>query len=247
MQISRAFSFFCGLILVAGFGNRQRTYGQTTNGAAASGASECKIDREPVSAAEKALSRREYDAALGLYRGMEAASPDASKAGVVRTLLAQGKEKDAEDLAKKWTDAEPQSALAMETWAEVLFRDGQLPEALRTAFSAEKLSPCNARVYLVVGRVQDLAGNHATAARQFKVAHMLAPNDMEIANAWTETQPRSKQLEHVAVLVKDESLLNAKDRKNLAESIGHAKDYSKEDCKLVQPVESAEMHMEEML
>jgi len=42
-------------------------------------------------------------------------------------------------------------------------------------------------------------------------------------------------------------LLDAKDRKNLLESLAHEKDYSKSDCQLVQPADNAEFHMEEMM
>lgn len=214
---------------------------------AAASAPGCKVNHDPPSEADKAASRRDYEAAVGLYRAMETASPELSKAGVIRTLLAQGQLQDAEDLTRKWIALEPQSAVANETWSEVLFRNGELPEALKTALGAQKLSACDARVYLVIGRVQDLAGNHAIAARQYKVAHMLAPGDLDITGEWMRTQPRSKRLEQATALVKDESFLTSRDRKSLAASAEHEKDYNEDDCRLAQPVENAEMHIEEML
>jgi tetratricopeptide (TPR) repeat protein len=251
MRFHRPFSGALLLLFLLSFaGQDDRAFGQAVGGQpepAKSAGLNCKVDHEAASDAAKALSRREYDAALGLFRGMETESPDVSRAGVIHTLLAEGKVQDSENLAKRWTITESQSAVGLETWGEVLFREGQLPEALKTVLDSQKLSPCNARVYLVVGRVQDLAGNHAIAARQFRVAHMLAPNDLDIDNEWIATQPRSKQLERGAALAKDESLLNAKDRKRMAEALNHARDYNKDDCKPVQPVANAELHMEEIL
>ncbi len=252
MRFSRAFFWLTlglGGLGLSGF--TSIAHGQGASAAAQpagkSAGVSCQVDHAPASAADMALSRREYDAALGLYRGMETESPDASKAGVIRTLLAQGKVREAEDHAKQWTAAAPTSGLAMETWGEVLFREGQLPEALRTVLDSQKLSFCNPRAYLVAGRVEGLAGNHATAARQFKVAHLLAPNDLDIDQEFTSTLPRSQQIEHAHAVTKEEGLLNVRQRKELIETLDHTKDYSKDDCKLLQPVASAEMHMEEIL
>ena len=164
--------------------------------------------------------------------------PDASR---------RWKLKDATDQASKWQEAEPDNGSAVETWAEVQYRNAELPDALRTAMTSRKLDPCNPRALLVVSRIQDLLGDHAAAAHQITTAHTLAPHDIEIQEAWLRTQRRSQRLEAEAIIAKDEQLLNAEDRKNLLESLIHQKDYSKSDCQLVTPVDHAEFHLEEMM
>jgi predicted aspartyl protease len=234
-------------------GLKSAAWGQVSQGAASAGTSPakpriaCQVDTDPPSDAEKALSRRDYKAALELFQQLESSSPDVSRAGVIRTLLEEGELQHAVDQAKSWQEAVPDSGSAMETWAEVLYRNGELPEALKTVLEARKLDPCNARALLMTYRIENLLGNHATAARQITAAHTLAPHELEVEEAWTNTLRRSQRLEIETTFAKDEGLLNAKDRNNLLESLAHEKDYSKSDCQLVQPAENAEIHMEEMM
>ena len=135
----------------------------------------------------------------------------------------------------------------METWGEVLFRKGEFPDALRTVLGSRKLDPCNARALLMAFRIENLLGDHATAARQIATAHMLAPHEIEVENAWMSTLRRSEQREKEAAAIKDEELLNVEDRKRLSESLAHDADYKKSDCRVVKPVDHAELHMEEMM
>jgi predicted aspartyl protease len=207
----------------------------------------CVVNHDPPSDAEKALSRRDYKAALELYQKLDTSSPDVSRAGVIRTYLREGKLQDAIDHAKQWQDAQPNSGLAMEIWGEVLFRQGELPNALKTVLDSLKLDPCNPRALLVTSRIEDLLGNHATAARQIKAAHMLAPLDVEIEGDWLDTLPRSQRLQKETELSNNKELLSEKDRKAFTESLAHAKDYKDSDCQLVQPVDKAEFHMEEIM
>jgi predicted aspartyl protease len=227
--------------------------GQSAHDAASAGTTAakprvaCQVDNEPPSDADKALSRREYKAALELFQKLESSSPDVSRAGVIRTLLQEGKLQDAVDQAKTWQEAEPGSGPAIETWAEVLYRKGELPDALQEVLQSRKLDPCNARALLLMSWIENLLGNHATAARQITAAHSLAPHQIEIEEAWTSTLRRSQRLEIETAFAKDEQLLNNKDRKNLLESLEHEKDYGKSDCQVVQPVDHAEFHIEEMM
>ncbi len=207
----------------------------------------CVVTTVPPSDGEKAFSRRDYKAALEYFQKLENTSPEASRAGVIRTLLRQGKLQEASDQAKAWKESNPDSGAALETWSEVLFREAEFPEALKTVFAARKTDPCNARTLLMMFRIEDLLGDHATAARQIATAHVLAPHDIEVDNAWATTQRRSQQREKELALVKDENLLNAADRKSLTESLAHDKDYSENDCQAVQPVDHAEFHMEEIM
>ena len=207
----------------------------------------CSVDTGQPSDAEKALSRKDYTAALELFQKLESTSSDVARAGAVRTLLAKGDLQHATDQAKSWLDAEPGSGAAMELWAEVLYRKADLPEAFKTVLASRKLDPCNARALLVSSRIESLLGNHATAARQITSAHMLAPHEIEITEAWTTTLRRSQRLEIETAFAKEDGLLNTKDQKNLLESLAHEKDYSKSDCQLVQPTDNAEFHMEEMM
>jgi tetratricopeptide (TPR) repeat protein len=207
----------------------------------------CAVNRDAPSEAEKALSRDEYQAALDLYAKMAASAPDVSKEGTIRALLGQSKLKAAEDQATAWTAEQPASAAAAAAMAEVQYRRGELPQALRTALEGQKLDPCNPRIYLVASRIQHLVGNYATAKRQIEVAHKLAPEDLEIRQEWIGTLPRAQREEEYAGMLKDQSALSEKDRKELEDSLEHAKNYSKTDCQLTEPVEKTKIPMQPIM
>ncbi|MGA7156866.1 MAG: aspartyl protease family protein [Acidobacteriaceae bacterium] len=207
----------------------------------------CLVNTHPPSDAEKALSREDYDVALKLFQNLATSSPDVSRAGVIRTLLEQGKVQDAASLANQWKDAQPNSGPAMETWGEVLYRQGQLYDALKTVLASRALDPCNPRALLNAYRVENLSGNHATAAHLISTAHMLAPHDLQVDAAWSTTLPRSQRLALEAAVAKDDQLLNAKDRQKLLDGLAHQKDYSSSDCQVTQPFDHAEIHMEEIM
>jgi predicted aspartyl protease len=82
---------------------------------------------------------------------------------------------------------------------------------------------------------------------QIKAAHALAPHDVEIEDDWLNTLPRSQRLQKETELSNNKELLSEKDRKALTESLTHAKDYKDSDCQLVQPVDKAEFHIEEIM
>jgi predicted aspartyl protease len=205
------------------------------------------VDNDPPSDAEKALSRKDYKAAAELFQKLESSSSDVSRSGVIRTLLDEEKLQDASKLAENWKETEPTSGPALETWAEVLFRNGELPDALKIVLQSRKLDPCNPRALLLTYWIEDLLGDHATAARLITAAHMLAPHQIQIQQAWTSTLRRSQRLELETNQSQDLKLLNAEDRKTLLESVAHEKDYTVTDCQVVQPFNTAEFHMEEMM
>jgi predicted aspartyl protease len=206
----------------------------------------CKVSQAPPSAADKALSREEYDTALDLFQKMEPADPDASRLGVIHVLIEQNKVKEAQEKAAAWTAAEPNSLAAKEATGEVLFRRGELLDALSTEAKVVAADVCVARAHLVAASVQHLAGNHATEKREIELAHKLAPQDIDIRRAWIGTLPRKRQVEEDELLVKD-SLLNEKDQSRLENSLTHTQDFRSSDCQPSEPVEHAKFPIQSIL
>jgi predicted aspartyl protease len=215
--------------------------------AAKPGRMSCIVNKEPPSEAEKALSREEYASALDLYGKMAATDPNGSKAGVIRTLIEQNKVKEAEDQAKAWAAEQPQNFNAAEVMAEVLYRKGEIRDAFLAEVELVKEDPCLPRMYLTTSRIQRLIGNYATAKRQIDLAHRLAPGDLEIRGDWIGTLPRAQRLEEDEALLKDQTALSEKDRKELEDSLEHAKDYNKTDCQLTEPVEKAKIPIQSIM
>lgn len=197
------------------------------------------VHKDPPSDAEKALMREEYPAALTLYRAMEQKAPDESKAGVIRTLIEQDKQVEAEGLAKSWTAEQPNNANAQEAMGEVLLREAQMTESLQAIARAQKIDPCLPRIYLTIGSIWQLTGLFASARRNYEQAHKLGPTDIEIRRTWISTLPRARRIEENAALLKEDGMLSVKTRASLTESLAHAKDYNKNDCRQDHPVVDA--------
>ena len=207
----------------------------------------CAVKTGVPSDAELALSRQDYPVALTLYQSMAEKSPDASRAGVIRVLIEQNKVGDAEGLAKQWTTEQPQNAAAFEAMGEVLFRQAQMSEAIKTLVMASKLDPCNARSFFTTARVLRLAGLFASSRKDIEQAHRMDPVDVEIRRSWINTLPRKRRLEELASLMNDPAILNAKDRGRMADSLAHASDSGTNDCKQEDPRPSSTIQMQELM
>ena len=190
----------------------------------------CRVNTAPVSDAEAALEREDYDIALDLYKKMAAISPDQSRAGVIRTLIEQSKVQDAESLAQAWMQEQPKSATAEETMSEALLRAGDIPGASQMVMSAHALDPCNARVYLMIGVLENLSANFASGKKQFELAHRLDPQDVEILDAWIGTLPRSRMVEEDAKLLQRENLWSAKHKAAMTANIAFFKGHADDTC-----------------
>lgn len=201
----------------------------------------CPVQTAPPSDAEAALAREDYSKAVELYRKMGEARPDESRSGVIRTLLGQDNLKDAGDQARTWVKEEPKSAAAAETLGEVLFREGEIMAAYRQVQAAHALGACNPRLYLLYAAVEEMTANLRVAKGHIELAHQLAPQDVEIHHAWIGTLPRKQRLQERSALLKDERLLGPEEKNDLQQLLANADHFSKDDCSLVTPVDSAKV------
>ena len=192
----------------------------------------CHPRTAPLSDAEAALSREEYDLALDLFGKLP--DKDLGRAGVIRTKLGQDKVADARALVDEWIAHEPKNAQALETEGEVQFRAGKLITAYKTNQEALALDRCLARAFLMDSAYEDLSAYFAYSKRHIETAHKLDAFDPDIRQAWLSILPKKQRVEEWAVLAKDERLLNEKDRKRLLDSVAHAGDYSAKDCSVAE-------------
>ncbi len=149
----------------------------------------CAVNKEPASEADKAFVAGDYAKALDLYAAMAASDPNLSEAGSIRTLLAQANVAEAMRRATAWVASQPTSSDAHGTLAEVYYRRGDFPAMSHELLTAQKMDPCNPRMYLLLARFQRLQGNLKTAKDRLNTAHLLAPNDPEIASLWVRSLP----------------------------------------------------------
>ncbi len=150
----------------------------------------CTIAVVPYTDADKAYVSGEFTHAEELFAAQLAATPTpANYAGLVKSQLNRNQLPEAFVTAQRATAALPRSADAQGLLGDVLARSGQVPEAANAYAKALALDRCSARAHLGLGRLHDLAGRHASAARELGFAHRLAPADPEITTAFLDNLP----------------------------------------------------------
>lgn len=174
----------------------------------------CKADKEPLSPAQIEFEQNEYKTAADHFVTELAAHPDKSslRAWQIRNLLAQGNITEASTKVNAWVTEKPDSGLALTTKAEVLMRQGQLPESYMMASQAQKLDPCNGRAYYVLSEYEQMIALYATEKKHVDLAHVLNPNDDEITGSWIFLKPKAQALEEYRKFVESSVSFTEKQR-----------------------------------
>ncbi len=160
------------------------------NASASAQGLQCTITPFPHSEADLAYASGNPIRAEELFTAQLTAAPTpANYSGLVKSQLDQNHLPEALTTAQRAIVALPNSADAQALLGDALARFGQIPEAFDAYANALVLNRCSARAHAGVARLHDLAGRHASAAREFSFAHRLAPADPEITAAFLENLP----------------------------------------------------------
>ena len=155
-------------------------------------------DPSPLLSDARTLYRKgSFDQALAKYNDVLKTDPESGEAyaGVIRCYLKQDKVREADDALRKGLQSNPASADLKVAEGELLFRQGEIPEAGKLFDEviatppdpAHPNTPPNARAYLGGARV---AGANAMYAREHILltrAHTLDGSDPEIRKLWIES------------------------------------------------------------
>ena len=182
----------------------------------------------------KALYRKgSFDQSLARYNEVLKADPHSGDAyaGIVRCYLKQDKVHDADDALRKGLQADPARPDLKVAEGELLFRQGQIPEAgalfnevITTPPSpAEPHVPPNARAYLGAALV---AGSSAMYAREHILvtrAHAIDPSDPDIQKEWIQTQSTAEQIKLLGDYLGQTTNDDAETRRTLKERLDFLK------------------------
>jgi len=142
----------------------------------------------------RALAAGDYAAAESHYRAVLTAPSIAGYIGLVSAQLEQNHVTDALASAQKAAAAMPNSGDAEALVGDALLRAGQIPEASTAYIKALTLDRCSAIGHYGWGRLNELVGRHATAAKELNIAHRLAPASAQITAAVIETVPIAQRV-----------------------------------------------------
>ena len=148
-------------------------------------------DPAPLLAEARSLYRKgSFDLAVAKYNEVLKADPQsgASYAGIMRCSLKQDKVREADDALKKGLQANPGDRDLKVAQGELLFRQGEIPEA-GALFSEVMVSvPPNARAYLGASEVAAASAMYAREYILVKRAHEIDSADPDVRKKWMQTE-----------------------------------------------------------
>jgi Flp pilus assembly protein TadD/predicted aspartyl protease len=192
------------------------------------------VDSSVPNSAETALNKGDFAPAEVLFRALLAKNADdeAAHEGLIRTLIAQDKVDVAAKDAEAWTAAAAGNSMALTALGEVRLRQGEPREAFLQFQKAAKMDLCNARAYYGVGRIDGLAGMHATAKKLIEHAYALHPTDDEIHSSWMSTRPRTERLAKWADYAEHSDQISEENRVKMKASLAKQSLYHVSDCRM---------------
>lgn len=188
-------------------------FGQTTA---------CPSNSAPAATeADKAYSQKHYAEAENLYVKALAQQPKDIEltAGLVHTLLQEGKISQASAQVDGISPENARSAIALTALAEVQLRQGQPWLAMKSLDAAEAANPCYARSHLVRSRVLRIDSMYASERAEIQRAYEIDPKDPDIQSAWRDTVSAANEIKSIDQSLASMNDLDAKARQTAEASL----------------------------
>ena len=207
--------------------------------------------------------RPELAAADQLYRAGKFAEAEASyqallktdsklvpaQVGLVRAMLRQQKIDEALDAVNTALAAQPSSAALLAAKGDVQFRRAEMADAEGSYLAAKKLDPREVRAYLGLARLYRSYSLYLKAYDQLRIAHEIAPDDIEVQRAWLNMLPRKERLAAMEAYLSGPHPDDEEETKWMTEYVEFLKataDKPIHACRLVSKVEQTETKLETM-
>jgi tetratricopeptide (TPR) repeat protein len=181
----------------------------------------CPSDSVPAATeAGKAYSQKSYADAESLYVKALAQQPKDIEltAGLVRTLLLEGKISQASAQMDGISPENARSAIALTALGEVQLRQGLPWLAMKSLDAAEAANPCYARSHLVRSRVLRIDSMYATERAEIQRAYEIDPTDPDIQGAWRDIVSPANEIKSIDRSLATMNDLDAKARQTAAAS-----------------------------
>jgi tetratricopeptide (TPR) repeat protein len=163
-------------------------------------------DPAPMLADALSLYRKgSWDQALARYNDVLKSDAHSGEAyaGIIRCYLKQDKVREADDALQKGLQSNPANPDLKVAEGELLFRQGEIPEAgklfdeviVTPPDPAQPKAPPNARAYLGAARVASANAMYSREHILIARAHALDASDPEIRRLWTQTLSSDESIE----------------------------------------------------
>ena len=170
-----------------------------------------------------------------------------AQVGLVRAMLRQQKIDDALDVVNTALTAQPSSAALLAAKGDVQFRRAEMSDAEGSYLAAKKLDHKEVHAYLGLARLYRSYSMYRLAYGELKIAHEIAPDDIEVQRAWLGMLPRKDRLAALEAYLAGSHPDDEEETKRMTEYLEFLKataDKPIHACRLVSKVEQTETKLE---
>jgi tetratricopeptide (TPR) repeat protein len=206
------------------------------------------VDRE-LSDADQLYRAGKFADAETSYRALLNSDPKLmlAQVGLVRAMLRQQKIDEALDAVNSALAAQSNSASLMAAKGDVQFRRGEMSDAELSFLTAKKLDPKEVHSYLGLARVYSSYSLYRTAYGELRIAHDLAPNNIDVQRAWLGMLPSKERLAALQTYLGEPHPDDEEESQRMVEYLEFLKateDQPVHACRLVSKVEHTETKLE---
>ncbi len=172
-----------------------------------------------------------------------------AQVGLVRSMLKQQKIDESLESVNKALTLMPDSAALLAAKGDVQFRRAEMSDAEASYLAAKKLDPKEVRTYLGLARLYGASSLYRQAYDQLRIAHEIAPDDVEVRKAWLRMLPRTERLAALTAYLSGPHPDDDEETMHMQEALDFLKatiDKPAHACKLVSKVEKTETNFEIM-
>ncbi len=170
-----------------------------------------------------------------------------AQVGLVRAMLRQQKIDEALDAVNAALTVQPNSAALLAAKGDVQFRRAEMSDAEGSYLAAKKLDHKEVHAYLGLARLYRSYSMYRLAYGELKIAHEIAPDDIEVQRAWLGMLPRKDRLAALEAYLAGSHPDDEEETKRMTEYLEFLKataDKPIHACRLVSKVEQTETKLE---
>jgi tetratricopeptide (TPR) repeat protein len=172
-----------------------------------------------------------------------------AQVGLVRAILRQEKIDEALDAVNSALAAQSNSAALLAAKGDVQFRRAEMSDAELSYLAAKKLDHREVHAYLGLARVYGAYSMYRIAYGELRIAHEIAPGDIEVQRAWLGMLPRKERLAALEAYLGGPHPEAEEETKRMTEYLEFLKttaDKPIHACRLTSKVEQTETKLETM-
>ncbi len=202
-----------------------------------------------LAAADQLYRSGKFAEAEASYQALVKTDPKLvpAQAGLVRAMLRQQKVDEALEAVNAALAAQPNAAALLAAKGDLQFRLAEMSDAELSYLAAKKLDRNEVHAYLGLAQLYRGYSMYHIAYGEMKIAHQIAPDDVEVQRAWLGMLPRKERREAFEAYLAGAHSEDAEETRRMTDYLEFLKatgDKPAHECRLVSKVQQTETSLE---